>query len=208
MEFLKTLLPREDKFFALMRALSDQAHDSAALLKTYIEGKDKAAGKKLAESKVEAKRLMEQLTREVALSFITPFDREDIQEFGNHLYKIVKTADKIRERLALHSLDNAKGDFTRQMDLIVAEAEVMQEIVEALTHKGAAKVIVEKVAMLHDLENDGDVALGQLLVHLFENTADTRALILRKDIYDMLEKVLDRYRDAAAIALQIVLKHS
>lgn len=48
-----------------------------------------------------------------------------------------------------------------------------------------------------------------MLVSLFEDdSSDIRNLILRKDIYDMLEKVLDRYRDAAGIALQIVFKHS
>ncbi len=50
--------------------------------------------------------------------------------------------------------------------------------------------------------------LGQLLKNLFKGDRDIRDLILRKDVYDMLEKVLDRYRDASAVALQIVLKHS
>jgi hypothetical protein len=84
----------------------------------------------------------------------------------------------------------------------------MQEIVEALTRKGAAKKIVEKVEELHALESSGDEVLGRLLHTLFTGKQDVRELILRKDIYDMLEKVLDRYRDASAVALQIVLKHS
>ena len=43
---------------------------------------------------------------------------------------------------------------------------------------------------------------------IFTHENDMKELILRKDIYDMLEKVIDRYRDAAGVALQIVLKHS
>ena len=66
----------------------------------------------------------------------------------------------------------------------------------------------EKVATLQDMELKGDAILGELLVTLFNEGHSTRDLILRKDIYDMLEKVLDRYRDAADVALQIVLKHS
>ena len=76
------------------------------------------------------------------------------------------------------------------------------------TKRGDEKTIVGKVAQLHTLEANGDEVLGQLLSDLFKNHQDARDLILRKDIYDMLEKVLDRYRDAAEIALQIVLKHS
>lgn len=211
MSFLSNLLPREDKFYKLMRAQSDQAQTGAILLKEFIGAKDTAqreeAGRKIAACKGESKRLAEQVTREVSLSFITPFDREDIQEISAHLYKIPKTIDKIRERLELHGIGNV-GDFAQQIDLIVQEAAAMEEIVEALTRKGGEKAIVAKVGELHELESRGDEVLGELLKHLFRDTTDVRDLLLRKDIYDMLEKVLDRYRDAAAVALQIVLKHS
>ncbi len=211
MSFLSNLLPREDKFYVLMRALSEQANISTLLLKDFIEAKGAArdeAGRKIAASKAEAKRLIEKVTGDVSLSFVTPFDREDIQEFSVHLYKIPKTIDKIRERFELHDMNNEGGEFSRQVDLIVQEAAEMQQIVEALTKKGSEKAIIAKVDVLHDLETRGDEALGELLKKLFHETKDARELILRKDIYDMLEKVLDRYRDASAVALQIVLKYS
>lgn len=211
MSFLAKLLPREDKFYVLMRALSEQAHTGTNLLKDFIESGGAAreeAGLRIVACKAEAKRLIEKITREVSLSFITPFDREDIQEFSLHLYKIPKTIDKIRERLELHDIKTGGADFGRQIDLIVQEADAMSDIVEALTKKGSEKAIIAKVDVLHDLETRGDEVLGELLKKLFQDTKDARELILLKDIYDMLEKVLDRYRDASAVALQIVLKHS
>lgn len=212
MGFLSNLLPREDKFYVLMRGMSAEAQKSAQLLKQFTDAPVGAQrdvlGRNIASSKAESKRLIERITREVSLSFITPFDREDIQEFVNHLYKIPKTIDKIRERMELHDIASNRGDFARQVDLIVLEAQAMEEVVAALTRKGAEKEIVAKVDDLHRLESEGDEVLGELLKNLFKDTGDVRDLILRKDIYDMLEKVLDRYRDAAAVALQIVLKHS
>ncbi len=211
MSFLTRLLPSEDKFYVLMRALNTQAEKSALLLREFIAADGPArddVGRRIATAKAEAKALSEKITREVSLSFITPFDREDIQEFCTHLYKIPKTIDKIRERLELHAIKSDGAGFGRQVDLIVQEAVAMQDIVEALTRKGGEKAIVEKVNVLHDLETRGDEVLGELLKQLFQDTQDARALILKKDIYDMLEKVLDRYRDASAVALQIVLKHS
>ncbi len=212
MGFLSKLLPSEEKFYVLMRALSAQAQTGALLLKDFVQTPvgpvRMEQGQKIVTCKAEAKRLIEQITREVSLSFITPFDREDIQEFSVHLYKIPKTIDKIRERFELHDISADGGDFSRQVDLIVQEAAEMQEIVEALTKKGSEQAIIAKVAVLHDLESRGDQILGELLKDLFTNTKDARDLILRKDIYDMLEKVLDRYRDASAVALQIVLKYS
>lgn len=212
MSFLSKLLPTEDKFYVLMRALSQQASLGTLLLKDFTEADDASArtqaSQKIVACKAEAKRLSETITREVSLSFITPFDREDIQEFSTHLYKIPKTIDKIRERFELHNISSNKNDFSRQVDLIVQEAKEMQDIVEALTKKGCEKAIIAKVDILDELETRGDEVLGDLLKNLFQSTQDARELILRKDIYDMLEKVLDRYRDASAVALQIVLKHS
>lgn len=212
MSFLSKLLPSEEKFYVLMRDLSSQAHIAAALLKEFTSKKPgnerDAIGAKIAKSKAESKELMARVSREVSLSFITPFDREDIQEFCEQLYRITKTMDKIRERLELHNILADEGDFSRQVDLIVEESEAMQDIVAALTKKGSEKTIIGKVATLHELEARGDEVLGQLLKNLFKGDRDVRDLILRKDVYDMLEKVLDRYRDASAVALQIVLKHS
>lgn len=212
MGLMAKLLPQEDKFFELMRGLSAQAHNGAALLKQYVETSDPQGrilvGRSIAQCKAEAKILMARVTHEVAISFVTPFDREDIQEFASHLYKIPKTIDKIRERLELHGIHAEDSDFSRQVDLIVQEAVAMQDMVEALTRKGAAKLIIEKVDLLNDLEGRGDAVLSELLTRLFSESRDVRDLLIRKDVYDMLEKVLDRYRDAAGVALQIVLKHS
>lgn len=212
MNFLTKLLPSEDKFYVLLRAMSAQAKTGTELLQQFtkepVGPARESIGQKIAACKAEAKSLSATMTREISLSFVTPFDREDLQEFSTHLYKISKTIDKIRERFELHDLQSDGGDFSRQVDLIVQEAAAMEEIVEALTKKGGEKAIVAKVDELHDLETRGDDVLGELLKKLFRETEDARTLILRKDIYDMLERVLDRYRDASAVALQIVLKHS
>lgn len=211
MGFLSRLLPQEDKFFMLIRAMSEKAEAGAILLRDFAGSTNEAdrarVSRAIIDNKAASKELSQQMTRELAISFVTPFDREDIQDLATNLYKIPKIIDKIRERLEIHGMDNDEG-YNRQLALIVQEASEMQDVVEALTRKGATKVIVDKVAVMHDLESKGDDLLGQLQSTLFRSEVDARELILRKDIYEMLEKVMDRYRDAAATALQIVLKHS
>jgi len=211
MSFLSRLLPQEDKFFVLIRAMSEKAEQGAILLRDFAastnEGDRARVSRAIMDNKAASKELSQQMTKELAISFITPFDREDIQDLATNLYKIPKIIDKIRERLELHGMKNDDG-YNSQLRLIVQEATEMQDVVEALTRKGATKIIVDKVALMHDLEGKGDDLLGQLQASLFRSDVDARELILRKDIYEMLEKVMDRYRDAAATALQIVLKHS
>lgn len=210
---LPFLKPRDNKFCVLLEGLSTQARECAVHLKTFVESvnatEQAQAAEAITASRRKSKELTGQITAELCRTYITPFDREDIQDIAADLYKIPKTIEKIKERLATHGLNSVKGDFSRQIDVIVQESEAMQEMVRELTKAGHDdERIIAKAHQLQELENKGDAILGELLVALFKNNTDARDLILRKDIYDMLEKVVDRYRDAASVALQIVLKHS
>lgn len=209
---LSALMPKEDKFFRLLESLSHTALDSALHLKAFVEAQTNEDRHResalISSAKDTAKKISNDVTRELCMTFITPFDREDIQDFAHTLYKIPKTIEKIKERLDLHSLSTRQGDLSRQVDLIVQEAHLMQDMVKELKSKKAGKKIIALVEQLQVLEAKGDKVLADLLVSLFRDTTEARDLILRKDVYDMLEKVIDRYRDAAAIALQITLKHS
>jgi uncharacterized protein len=47
-----------------------------------------------------------------------------------------------------------------------------------------------------------------LLRDLFHGEYDTKQIIFLRDLYELLEKVIDRCRDAGNIILQVVLKYS
>jgi uncharacterized protein Yka (UPF0111/DUF47 family) len=207
-----SLLPRQEKFYTYLLDLSAKSSLCARYLKDYVETADLTTRKKIAgdiaDCRAHSKEIMSNMTGELCRSFITPFDREDIQSFSQNLYRIPKTIEKAVQRMELHGLAGAKADFTRQVDLIVEESRAMEDMVGDLVGKRNAPQVIEKVKLLHDLEQKGDDVLQELLGSLFSEGRDVRDLLLRKDIYDLLEKVIDCYRNAAAVTLQIVLKYS
>jgi len=209
---LPNLLPRSNQFCSLLEQLAAQAGTCAVHLKAFVESTNDADRQKAAQaisrSRTQAKTLAAEMTKELCCTFVTPFDREDIQDIASDLYKIPKTIEKVKDRMEMHGLGLEKGDFSRQIDLIVQEAEAMEAMVRDLVTKKDSQKVQDRVALLYDLEHKGDAVLGELLVSLFKSDYGARDLILRKDIYDMLEKIIDRYRDAAGIALQMVLKHT
>lgn len=210
---LPRFLPRNDTFHELLGALAASSLEAARTLKVFVDGDDTArarAAEAVLRHKEDSKRTLSRVTVELCRSYITPFDREDIQELSDQLYRATKTIEKVMERMRLHGLSSHREDFVQQTDLIVAEAEAMAATVRDLARLGSgdhADAVQARVETMHDLELTGDEVLGTLLVALFNEGHTTRDLILRKDIYDLLEKVIDRYRDAAAVALEIVLKH-
>jgi uncharacterized protein Yka (UPF0111/DUF47 family) len=63
-------------------------------------------------------------------------------------------------------------------------------------------------ARLQTIEGDADKLELELLHDLYHGNYDTKHVIFLRDLYDLLEKVIDRCRDAGNVILQVVLKHS
>lgn len=207
------LLPREDKFIKMLQDMELNANRSARLLKKLIQNRQNQeivteSSQEIYKHKREAKKIMEALTQEVCRTLITPFDREDLQEFAVGLYNIPKLITKITDRLLTHNLHPYNGDFNKFVDLIDRQAEAMNAVVRELSGKLNSRTVNAKAAILQELEDQGDVVLGQLIASSFHDIEDVRELILRKDVYEMLEDVTDQYRDVANVALQIILKHT
>lgn len=209
-----SLLPREDKFYKMLKELEAHSRTSAQLLNVLVSQRtdEKAiqqASEGIYKSRREAKKVMEEITQEICRTLITPFDREDIQAFAVAMYNIPKLIAKITDRMLTHDIYPFNGDFNQFVDIIDREAAAMAAVIQELSAgKFNSKTINAKATILHELEDQGDVVLGQLIASSFHDIADTRELILRKDIYEMLEDVTDLYRDVANVALQIILKHS
>lgn len=207
------LLPREDKFLKMLQDMEHSANRSARLLKKLVENRDdetivREASQEIYRFKREAKKTLETLTQEICRTLITPFDREDIQEFAVVLYNIPKLVTKITDRLMTHSMAPHNEDFNQFVALIDRQAEAMSAVIRELSGKLSSRTVNAKAAILHELEDQGDILLGKLIASSFHDIEDVRELILRKDIYEMLEDVTDQYRDAANVAMQIILKHT
>ena len=61
---------------------------------------------------------------------------------------------------------------------------------------------------LQYLEGEADKMMVELLRALYNGESDAVAVIALKDLYDLLEKVIDRCRDAGNVIFHIVLKNS
>ena len=66
----------------------------------------------------------------------------------------------------------------------------------------------KKMPRLQTIEGDADKLELELLRDLFHGDYDTKQIIFLRDLYELLEKVIDRCRDAGNIILQVVLKYS
>ena len=206
---LQKLLGKDDKFFRLLEASAEECRTSVKslihLLKTVPEKRSLEA---FVESRRKDKRITSELTEHLLKTFVTPLEREDIEALSEALYKIPKTVEKFSERLLMADRQVQDMDFSKQMEMLEKAGDTVVLLVKEL-RKG---VNLEKVKTQNDqlqhIEGEADKLMLESLRELFNGDHATIKVIMMKDLYEILEKVFDRCRDAGNIVFHIVLKHS
>jgi uncharacterized protein len=205
-------LGHDEKFYDLLEASAQQADSSVhhlidllAKLEKSESASDLAA---FAESRREDKRITQQLTEELSKTFITPLEREDIQALAATLYKIPKTVEKIGERILICPEDLHGHSFRRQVELLDQAAEAVVAMVKQLRKGTDIRTAREMNARLQIIEGDADKLELELLRDLYHGDYSAKHVIFLRDLYDLLEKVIDRCRDAGNVILQVVLKYA
>jgi uncharacterized protein len=206
---LQRLLGKEDKFFTLLEASAEEARSSVQALVKISKSLDQAVAK---EEFAYARHKDREITREISAAvystFVTALEREDIEALSGALYKIPKTVDKFTARI-LASPQHVRGiDFSKQITLLERATDIVLELVKSL-RKG---MNLDKVKELNDklqfLESEADDHMMSLYKDLFGGRHEPLQVIALKDLYELLEKVIDRCRDAGNVIAHIALKHS
>src|SRR3989440_11083081 len=151
-------LGKDDKFYDLLEASAQQADTSVhhlVDLLAKIDNKSSAPDlAAFAQSRREDKRITQQLTEELTKTFITPLEREDIQELAASLYKIPKTVEKIGERILICPEDLHGHNFRRQVELLDQAAEVVLAMVRQLRKGTNIHTAREMNTRLQTIEGD------------------------------------------------------
>jgi uncharacterized protein Yka (UPF0111/DUF47 family) len=205
-------LGHDEKFYDLLEASAKQADSSVhhlVDLLAKIDNKDSFRDlEAFAQSRREDKRITQELTEELTKTFITPFEREDIQALAASLYKIPKTVEKIGERMVISPQDLPIPSFAKQVHLLDQAAEAVLSMVKQLRKGMNVRTAREMNAKLQTIEGEADELELELLRDLYQGNYDPKHIIFLRDLYELLEKVIDRCRDAGNVVLQIVLKNT
>ena len=205
---LKKLIGGEEVFFELLEKSAEEARESVDLLVRLLAKPEAGSLDDFALLRKKDKRITEEISERLTTTFVTPLEREDIEALSNALYKIPKTLEKFGERLLLCPERVRKVDFSRQAGLLLKAADVVLVMVRALRSSPDLEKVKEQNDRLQYLEGEADKLMIELLRGLYNGESDPVRVIALKDLYELLEKVVDRCRDAGNVIFHIVLKNS
>ena len=206
---LQQLFGKGDKFFELLEAAAQECHESVRLVIQVMKApQDTRKLDDLVLARRKEKRISEQISEELVKTFVTGLEREDIEALARGLYKIPKSAEKLAERFVLAGSHVAGIDFSKHAEMMEKATDAVLVMVKQLRAMEDLQKIKEINDRLQYVEGEADKFMNDLLRDLYSGKHDAlRAMVLR-DLYELIEKVVDRCRDVGNVVMHIVLKNS
>jgi uncharacterized protein Yka (UPF0111/DUF47 family) len=207
---LQRFLGKGDRFFDLLEASADEARQSVQTLLELLNAPHDGEHvlEKFATSRRQEKQIHEETTALLCSTFITPLEREDIEALSNSLSRIPKVIKKFAQRMSLSPSHLNVDVFAQQVKLLQQAADMLCQMVRQLRHGAQLEKIQEQNYLLHHYEGDADKLMLDLLRELYAGKYEPVQMIVMRDLHELLEKVIDRCRDAGNVIFQIVLKNS
>jgi predicted phosphate transport protein (TIGR00153 family) len=205
-------MPKEERFFELFARHSQAVLAGAEALRAMLEGGD--AIERNYQIVMDREQDADDVTREVLIAvrrtFITPFDRGNIRDLITSMDNTIDQMQKTAKGIKLFDVTEFTPEMKDMADAIVKCAQLMQEAVPLLNSISSEAVrISDLTAQMSALEGRADELHDIGLKALYQTTGKTNsmAFFIGHEIYDHLEKVVDRFDDVANELHGIVIEH-
>ena len=210
--WFQAILPKEEKFYDFFEQHAATLTAGAAALRSLLAGEGDLATRSAEIFAEEHKADL--ITAEVMLAvrrtFITPFDRSDIKELIASMDDAIDQMKKTVKAIRLYEVQSFEPAMAELGGTIVEAADKVAELVpllRAMSRNSAhINALAEEIARI---EERSDEVHNKGLKDLFQKhrAGDTMAFIVGAEIFDHLEKVVDRFEDVANRVSGIVIEH-
>lgn len=211
-QLIKSILPKEEKFFDLFEAHAAKAQEAALSLRAIVDGGPAVLDNclKLSRQEEEADHISFEVMQAIRRSFITPFDRTDIKALSSALDDAIDQMNKTGKTVMLYDIKSFEPNMRAMADQAIMLAKLTAEALPLMRN------IVKNSAKLHTLtgeitkiEEQSDQLNDEGLRALYHGRVkdDPLAFVIGSELYEHLEKVCDRFEDVAHVMSDIVIEH-
>jgi hypothetical protein len=141
-------------------------------------------------------------------TFITPFDREDIQTLMHRMDDVIDQIDAAAKRMTLYEIATPTQALIAQTDVLARSCSLAAEAVKRLRNLKRSHDLHEVLVNIHQLENVGDDTNHAAVAELYRGHGDPLTVMKWKEIYDLTERAIDGCEDIANAIRSIMLKNA
>jgi predicted phosphate transport protein (TIGR00153 family) len=206
------LVPKDRKFIPLLEQASSNLVAVSRILNEMLITPN--AEKRIAMireiEKLEHKgdEITHTIFNELAASFITPFDREDIQYLASGLDDILDYIHGSAKRIELYKVENIQPSMVKLSELILQCSEQLDMAIQQLRSMRNTVKIREALVRVNSIENHADDIFDNAVARLFEDEKNAVEVIKIKEVLSALETATDKCEDVANVLETIILKQA
>ncbi len=209
---LKFFLPKDRVFFELFEAVAENVELSGKKLKEVINEPDFDRRAALIQQVEDLEHKNDEVTHriftELGRNFITPFDREDIHYLASALDDIVDYIFASAKKINFYRVNPNEAGINKFGDLIEQGCTQVKIAVKELRDMKNIRNITDALVRVNSIENQADDIFDLSIERLFEVETDAKEVIKKKEIYQVLEKVTDKFEDAGNVIESIIIKYA
>lgn len=205
--------PKQDKFFPLLSEMADVILTASNLIVECVQAKSQEEVvdyyKKIKSEERRGDKIQNQIFEELNNTFITPFDREDINNLAATMDNVTDDINSCAKRIMLYRPKEMPASAKQLAEYVRESAICLTQAVKELdVLKKSPLRIKEYCAQLDIIENKADDVYEHFLIDLFENEKDAIEVIKLKDILHELERATDVAETVGKIIKTIIVKYS
>jgi len=205
--------PKENKFFQLLHDMGEVTVTASELIIQCVQSKSHNEAvefyKKIKEQERKADKIQNEIFEELNNTFITPFDREDINHLSSTMDDVMDLINSCAKRIMLYNPKTIPDSAVDLANLVHESAGYLLQAVEELdTFKKRPDKIKEYCSQLGVIEKKADDVYEHFLIVLFEEENDAIEVIKLKDILHELERATDAAEAVGKIIKTVIIKYS
>ncbi len=204
---LQKIFGKDEQFLDLLEVSAEESRASVQALQHILKPGAKLGLDEFVASRRKGKKVTNEIAELLCKTSVTGLEREDIESIANSLYRIPKTAEKFAERYVIFADRLTAVKWDTHLSLMEKAAQTVLLMVRELRTKSHLEKIKGQNDELHKIEGDADDLMLASLKDLCSGTPDPITVIIMKDLYELLEQVVDRCRDTGNVISNIILKN-
>ena len=206
----KLLPPPENKFYQSFEEAVEVCVLSAQLFYQIVNSDVALRPEYLIQAKRYKKRGKEALQNTLALlhdTFVTPIDREDIQQIASYLYRCTKVVVKACVNLQTYKIESYSDVLKKQAEYLMAATDELKNLIFMMKTSPHGSEITARDLTIKEIESTGDDLLSSAMEDLFSGRYDALTIIKMRNIYKGIENGLDACSDISDLVVSIEMKH-
>ncbi len=202
LRWFQAVMPREDRFFGLFDRHAATLVDGSEALKSLLDASASVpdASRRVMEFENQADTITRDVLTLTRRSFITPFDRSDIKELITALDDAIDQMQKTAKAIVLFEVAIFEPEMAQMGGIIVQAAKLTVDAVALLgsmrQQSARLNALTEEIIRLEE-NADGLHDLDIKSLYTKYRGGNAMDYIVGTEIYDHLERVMDRFEDVA-----------